>query len=325
MDLYIKNIRLNSKFILAPMAGFSDFAFRKMCSDFGAGLTCTEMVSSSALHYKNKKTEDFLISLDGESPKTVQIFGHSPEFMAEAVKNPLLEKFDIIDINMGCPARKIVSNGDGSALLNNLELAEEIIKTCVSSSDKPITVKFRIGYTDDNIIGVEFAKMCERAGASAITVHGRTTSQGYSGNVNYDIIRKIKESVSIPVFANGDCRTIEDAENILKITGVDGIMIGRAALGNPELFQQLNLHFYGKLFKPETSYSNENDNYKFEQLKFHYYSLLNYYSEIYVVKFMRSHLAYYLSGKNRNPKLLVELLKMEKIDDILQKLDGLIK
>lgn len=325
MDLYIKNVKLSSKFILAPMAGYSDFAFRKMCLDFGAGLVVTEMVSSSALHFKNKKTEDLLFTLDGETPKAVQIFGHDPEIMAEAVKNPLLQKFDIIDINMGCPARKIIANGDGSALLKNFELAENIIRRCVMSTEKPITIKFRIGFSDDNIVGVEFAKMCERAGASAITVHGRTTIQGYAGTVNLDIIKQIKDNVSIPVFANGDCRSVLDAENILQKTGADGIMIGRAALGKPEFFQELNQHFYQKLFQPNTIYATDRPNYKFEQIFYHYHELLKCFGEVYVAKYMRSHLAYYLSGKNKNTKLLVELLKMEKIDEILHKINGIIE
>lgn len=312
MSLFIKNVELKSNIILAPMANFTDFAFRKMCDDMGAGLVCTEMVSSSALHYKNKKTEDLLVGERGNCPIAVQIFGHNPEIMAEAVKNPLLSKFDVIDINMGCPARKIVGNNDGSALLKNIDLAREIIQACVGATTKPITVKFRIGYTFDNINAVEFAKMCEEAGASAITVHGRTTSQGYSGVPNYDVIRMVKESVKIPVFANGDCRSLKDAQNILEITGADGIMIGRGALGKPELFYEI-------INKEQTSVN------KLEQIKFHYNEINKIFGERYTVKYMRSHLAYYLSGKYKNSKALVELLKMEKIDEIFAFLDEIMK
>lgn len=321
MDLYIKNVKLSSKFIFAPMAGYSDFAFRRMCNYYGAGLVCTEMISSSGLHYKNKKTEDMLYCLDGESPKAVQIFGHDPEIMAEAVRNPLLDKFDIIDINMGCPARKIISNGDGSALLKDIELARKIIEACVSATEKPITVKMRIGFSDDSIVATEFAKMCESAGASAITVHGRTTAQGYSGSVNYEIIKEVKNSVNIPVFANGDCRSVEDAERILNITGADGIMIGRGALGCPEIFNDLFLRYYGRNYADVP----EDKNVKFEQIKFHYKSLAKVYGESYTVKYMRSHLAYYLSGKNKNTQILVELLKNEKIDEILEILCKIVK
>ena len=300
----IKNVELKSNLILAPMAGFTDLAFRSLCSGFGAGLTVTEMVSAKALSYKNKKTEELLFTLENESPKAVQIFGHEAEVMAEACRNPLLQKFDIIDINMGCPAPKIISNGDGSALLKDFELARKIIEACVKATEKPITVKFRIGFYDDEIVAVEFAKMCEEAGAAAITVHGRTTKQGYSGSVDYEIIRKVKEAVSIPVFANGDCRNREDYEKIMKITKADGVMIGRASLGRPEIFKEI---IQNKTLK-------EN---KLEQIKWHYETMLEVYSERYVVLYMRSHLAQYLKGEYKNSKALVEILKIDNYADIL--------
>lgn len=307
MNLKIKNVELKSNLILAPMAGLSDVAFRNMCLKFGAGLVCTEMVSAKALSYKNKKTEDLLITLDDEVPKAVQIFGHEPEVMAEAVKNPLLAKFDIIDINMGCPAPKIVKNGDGSALLKNFDLAEQIINACVNVTDKPITVKFRIGFDEGENIAVDFAKMCEKAGAAAITVHGRTTKQGYSGIVNYEAIKQVKQAVNIPVFANGNCETREDYENILKITGADGIMIGRASLGSPEIFEEI---LTGK--KPDVN--------KFEQIKYHYETLMKFFPEKAVVLSMRTHLANYLKKEYKNTKLLIELLKMNSYSEIIEKL-----
>ena len=303
MSIFIKNVELKSNAILAPMAGFTDLAFRKMCSEYGAGLTVTEMISAKALHYKNKKTEDMLFAFDEESPKAIQIFGHEPEIMAEAVKNPLISKFDIIDINMGCPAPKIYSNGDGSALMQNIELAEQVIRACVSSTEKPITVKFRLGHSENEINAVEFAKMCERAGASAITVHGRTKVQGYSGKVDYEKIREVKRAVKIPVFANGDCRSKEDFDKILEITGCDGVMIGRAAVGCPEIFKKI------------TTGEDVAEN-KLAQIEFHYETLIKHYSEIYAVKYMRSHLAGYLSGKYKNSQALVKLLKMEKYAEI---------
>ena len=307
MNLKIKNVELKSNLILAPMAGLSDVAFRNMCLKFGAGLVCTEMVSAKALSYKNKKTEDLLITLDDEVPKAVQIFGHEPEVMAEAVKNPLLAKFDIIDINMGCPAPKIVKNGDGSALLKNFDLAEQIISACVNATDKPITVKFRIGFDEGENIAVDFARMCEKAGAAAITVHGRTTKQGYSGIVNYEAIKQVKQAVNIPVFANGNCETREDYENILKITGADGVMIGRASLGSPEIFEEI---LTGKK-------SNVN---KFEQIKYHYETLMKIFPEKAVVLSMRTHLANYLKKEYKNTKLLIELLKMNSYSEIIEKL-----
>ena len=307
MNLKIKNVELKSNLILAPMAGLSDVTFRNMCLKFGAGLVCTEMVSAKALSYKNKKTEDLLITLDDEVPKAVQIFGHEPGVMAEAVKNPLLAKFDIIDINMGCPAPKIVKNGDGSALLKNFDLAEQIISACVNATDKPITVKFRIGFDEGENIAVDFARMCEKAGAAAITVHGRTTKQGYSGIVNYEAIKQVKQAVNIPVFANGNCETREDYENILKITGADGIMIGRASLGSPEIFEEI---LTGKK-------SNVN---KFEQIKYHYETLMKFFPEKAVVLSMRTHLANYLKKEYKNTKLLIELLKMNSYSEIIEKL-----
>lgn len=303
MSLKIANVELKSNVILAPMAGFTDMAFRHLCLESGVGLVCTEMVSSKALHYKNKKTEELLRMFPEDKPTAVQLFGHEPEIMAEAVVNPLLERFDIIDINMGCPARKIVSNGDGSALLKDIDLARDIISACVKVSKKPITVKFRIGYDEGENVAVEFAKMCEDAGAAAITVHGRTTSQGYSGKVDYETIRQVKEAVKIPVFANGDCRSKEDYENILKITQADGVAIGRAAIGNPEIFSEIT--------GCETRRS------KLEQIRFHYENLIEQYGERFTVKYMRSHLAGYLSGKYKNSQILVKLLKMEKYNEIL--------
>ena len=310
-SVFIKNVELKSNVILAPMAGYSDMAFRHMCLKFGAGLVCTEMVSSKALHYKNKKTEELLLTYPGERPIAVQLFGHEPEIMAEAVKNPLLEKFDIIDINMGCPARKIIANGDGSALLKDLETARKIIEACVKATEKPVTVKFRIGFEAESNVAVEFAKMCEKAGASAITVHGRTTAQGYSGKVDYETIRKVKHAVKIPVFANGDCKSKEDFDKILELTGADGVAVARAAIGRPEIFAEI------KGEKPKVD--------KLKQIKFHYETLLKNQPEKYVVKYMRSHLAGYLSGKYKNPQALVKLLKMEKYDEIIAVLTEIIK
>ena len=308
MKMKIGNVELSSNVVLAPMAGFTDIAFRHMCLKAGAGLVCTEMVSSKALHYKNQKTEELLKNFECDRPTAVQIFGHEPEIMAEAVRNPLLQKFDIIDINMGCPARKIIANGDGSALLKNVELARNIIRACVEATDKPVTVKFRLGYDDGENIAVEFAKMCEQAGASAITVHGRTTSQGYAGIVDYQSIAAVKQAVNIPVFANGDCRSKEVFENIIKLTAADGVAIGRASIGTPEIFSEIT----GVPFSMK----------KLEQIQYHYETLISLYGEKFTIKYMRSHLAGYLSKKYKNIELLVKLLKIEKYSEILTNLSG---
>lgn len=303
----IKNVTLPSNVILAPMAGLSDLAFRDMCAFYGAGLVCTEMVSAKALSYSNKKTEELLFDQGITHPVAVQIFGHEPEVMAQAVKNPLLDKFDIIDINMGCPAPKIIRNGDGSALLNNFNLARKIIGACVAATDKPITVKFRIGFDLGENIAVEFAKMCESAGASAITIHGRTTKQGYSGQANLNAIAEAKKSVKIPVFVSGDCRSRADFERIMNITGADGVMIGRGALGSPEIFKEI-------LLGQEVNAS------KFAQLEYHYETLKKWYGERAAVLSMRTHLASFLKGRKKSAELTKELLKMDNYEEILRRL-----
>ena len=230
----IGNINFTSSIFLAPMAGVADASFRQLCYELGADLTYTEMVSVKALLHNNKKTFK-LLKVHGNTPTAVQLFGHDKEDFVKVIKSGNIDNFDIIDINMGCPAPKIVKNGDGSALLKNIDLAREIISACVNATDKPITVKFRIGFELDNNIAVEFAKMCEQAGASAICVHGRTREQFYSGKVDYETIKLVKSSVNIPVIGNGDITDIESYKKMLQ-TGVDGVMIGRGTLGNPEIF-----------------------------------------------------------------------------------------
>ena len=236
--LKIGNVELNNNVILAPMAGITDLAFRKICKDCGAGLVETEMVSAKAIYYNDEKTLK-MINTDGEKrPISIQIFGNEPEIMAEAAKF-LQDKADIIDINMGCPAPKVVKNGDGSKLLLNLDLVYEIVKRVVEVSKVPVTVKIRKGWDEENIVAVEAAKAIEKAGASAITVHGRTRSQFYTGTADWDIIKKVKEAVNIPVIGNGDIVNGETAKKVFETTGVDGIMIGRACLGNPWVFNEV--------------------------------------------------------------------------------------
>ena len=230
----IGNINFTSSIFLAPMAGVADASFRQLCYELGADLTYTEMISVKALLHNNKKTFK-LLEVYGNTPTAVQLFGHDKEDFVKVIKSGNIDNFDIIDINMGCPAPKIVKNGDGSALLKNIDLAREIISACVNATDKPITVKFRIGFELDNNIAVEFAKMCEQAGASAICVHGRTREQFYSGKVDYETIKLVKSSVNVPVIGNGDITDIDSYKKMLQ-TGVDGVMIGRGTLGNPEIF-----------------------------------------------------------------------------------------
>ena len=237
-ELNIGNVKLNNNIILAPMAGITDRAFRIICEKFNPGLVYTEMISSKGLFYNDSKTKQLLNMAGEKRPIAVQIFGNDIECMKYAAE--YVSKYaDIIDINMGCPAPKVVKNGDGSKLLLNLPKAKEIIKEVVKSSSVPVTVKFRKGWDENNIVALQMAKIAEECGASAITIHGRTRSEFYSGNADWEIIKKVKESVKIPVIGNGDVKNFEDAKKMFETTGVDGIMIGRASLGNPWIFKEI--------------------------------------------------------------------------------------
>ena len=241
-NLNIGGVPLKSHAVLAPMAGVSDRAYRELCVRFGAAYCVSEMVSSKALSFNSKKSEELMEISDLERPCGIQIFGDDPKCMADAAKHALENKPDIIDINMGCPAPKISSNGSGSALMKNPRLCGEIVKAVTAVTDIPVTVKIRKGWDDDSVNAVEVAKICESAGAAAITVHGRTRQQYYKPPVDYDIIRAVRESVSVPVIANGDIDSAERAKEVMDITGCDLVMIGRATLGNPWIFSQINAY-----------------------------------------------------------------------------------
>ena len=299
----IKDIKLENNIVLAPMADYTDSAFRSICKKFGVGLTVTEMVSAKGLIFNNEKTLELLRVDKDETTVAVQIFGSDPELMALACSHPAISNFDIIDINMGCPVPKITKLNQGSALMKNISLAEEIIKKCVKSTSKPITVKFRSGWDENNINAVEFAKMCENAGASAIFLHGRTRDQQYSGNSNLDIIKKVKESVSIPVIGNGDVIDVDSYNKMMDYTGVDGVMIGRGSIGNPFIFSEI--------------LSNNQEKNYIEVINLHIDKLVELYGskKVAAIK-LRKHMAYYLKGiKNANEyKRLI--FKTECVEEI---------
>lgn len=251
-NLNIGGVPLKSHAVLAPMAGVSDRAYRELCVRFGAAYCVSEMVSSKALSFNSKKSEELMEISDLERPCGIQIFGDDPKCMADAAKHALENKPDIIDINMGCPAPKISSNGSGSALMKNPWLCGEIVKAVTAVTDTPVTVKIRKGWDDDSVNAVEVAKICESAGAAAITVHGRTRQQYYKPPVDYDIIRAVRESVSVPVIANGDIDSAEKAKEVMDITGCDLVMIGRATLGNPWIFSQINAYLENPNIKIHT-------------------------------------------------------------------------
>jgi len=299
----IGDIEFKNNLILAPMAGVTDVAFRSICIDYGADAGVTEMVSAKALSYNNEKTSDLLITAPNEAIKIVQIFGHEPEVMAKICASKYLEKFDIIDINMGCPAPKIVSNGDGSALMKDMDLAYRIIKACVSATSKPITVKFRSGFDKSNINAIEFAKMCQDAGAKAITIHGRTRDQMYSGSVDLDIIKCVKECVTIPVIASGDVVDFESYKKTIEYTNCDAVMIGRGSLGKPEIFAEI----LGNNFI-------EN---KFSIVKKHVELLRNYFPERFISGHIRKHFLWYLKGFSCSSSVKVMVSTEPSVDKAL--------
>lgn len=302
----IGTVSLKNNIILAPMAGVTDRVFRSICKEMGAGLVVTEMVSSKALYYKDKKTEEISRTTSKDRPIALQIFGSDPDVMAQVVEtyiNPR-EDIDILDINMGCPAPKIVKNGDGSALLKKPELIRQIIKNVVRVSNKPVTIKTRIGWDHKNLNGIEVAKIAEEEGACAITIHGRTRDMFYSGKANWDYIKEVKESVNIPVIGNGDIFEPIDAINMLKYTGCDGVAIGRGAMGNPWIFKRISLIMEGKEdIKPTYD--------EIIQMAVKHLNMLCIdKGEKIAVNEMRKHIAWYIKGMKNSNKVKNEVNRL---------------
>ena len=306
----IGNVALSSNVIMAPMAGVTDTAYRVLLKEQGAGLTCTEMVSAKGIFYKNKNNKMILQTAPDEHPVAVQLFGSDPVIMASMAER-IAEDFDIIDVNMGCPVPKIVNNGECSALMKTPELAGRILSTMVRVLSKPVTVKFRKGFDDRHVNAVEFAKMAEQSGVSAITIHGRTRSQMYAGNADWDIIRAVKEAVSIPVFGNGDIFTPEDAKRMMDETGVDGVAIARGAKGNPWLIRR-SIHYLetGELL-PEPELSE-----KKEMMIRHAELMVEYKGERIAIQEMRKHLAWYTAGIPGSAKLRSEMNSLNTLEEL---------
>lgn len=287
----IGNVKIKKTLALSPMAGVTDKPFRHLCMEKGACYCVTEMVSSKGLCYSDHKTKELCTISNVERPCAIQIFGSEPDFMAKSIKLILPFNPDIIDINMGCPVPKIVNNNSGSALMKNIPLATDIVKSVKSETDKPITVKMRIGWDDNSINAIEFANAIEKAGADAITVHGRTRMQFYSGKANWDIIKQIKENSSIPIIGNGDINTLEDCLKMYEHTNCDLAMVGRGAYGNPFLFDEVNSYFAGKSYTAPTIEERMNT------MLYHIKLILqDSKCEEFGIKVARKHSAWYLNG-----------------------------
>ena len=313
-NLKIGSVELNNPFILAPMAGVCDLPFRLLCKEKGAAMVCTEMVSAKAIYYNNKNTKELLTIDKNEGPVSLQLFGSEPKLMAEMAKRIEEIPFDILDFNMGCPVPKVVNNGEGSALMKNPVLAGHIIEAMVNAISKPVTVKIRAGFDAEHINAVEIAKIAENSGAAAITVHARTREQYYSGKADREIIRLVKEAVTIPVIGNGDIDCYESAKHMLEYTGCDGVAIGRGAEGNPWIFEELNAKYTGLDYnKPSLEEVKE-------MIMRHARMLIDYKGEYIGIREMRKHAAWYTAGFKGASKLrgrLNEASSIESLEEII--------
>ena len=315
----IGNVEIRSQLSLAPMAGVTDVAFRQICSELGAGLTCTELISSKALCYRDKKTFSLLQQFEGEHPAAVQIFGSDPVCMAEAAALAIEHTgADILDINMGCPMGKIVNNGDGAALMKDPEKAGRIVEAVVKAVHVPVTAKFRRGWDMGSLNCVEFAKTLESAGVSAVAVHGRTRAQVYGGNADWNCIREVKEAVSIPVIANGDIWEARDVQRILQHTKADMAMIGRGCFGNPWIFQQAKALLEGKEMPALPSLAERCDT---AVRQFELSAAAK--GERVAVLEARRHYCWYLKGVSHSGYYKEQIVKMNTLEDVYQVTKGI--
>lgn len=287
----IGDINISGRLILGPMAGITDLPFRLLCKEQGANLLYTEMISAKGIYYNNKNTEKLLQIDENEHPIIVQLFGSEPELMASIAAKICNRDFDILDINMGCPVPKVVNNGEGCALMKDIELSAKIIKSVSSEISKPVTVKIRKGFDDNTINAVEFAKMAQENGAKAVAVHGRTRKQYYSGKADWNIIKQVKEAVNIPVIASGDIFTPEDAARCLKETNCDGLMIARGARGKPWIFRQIKSFLETKKKLPEPSIEEV-----IAMILRHAKMLIDFKGEVIAMREMRKHITWYTVG-----------------------------
>ncbi|MCR5846908.1 MAG: tRNA dihydrouridine synthase DusB [Lachnospiraceae bacterium] len=311
----IGNVTLKNEYILAPMAGFTDLPFRLICSKMGAGMVCMEMISAMAITYRNQKTFEMLHIHPDESIVSLQLFGSDPGVLGEAAKMIDEYPFQILDINMGCPVKKIVENGEGSALMKDPVLAGKIISALIKSSSKPVTVKIRSGFDEEHINAVEIAKIAEECGASGVCVHGRTRNRFYEGKADWDIIGQVKESVKIPVMGSGDVTDIESANRMKAETGVDGIMVGRAARGNPWIFKSLS---EGVEYKPDKDEIAD-------MILDHLDLMVIEKDEYRALREMRSHAAFYTAGLYNSASFRRDINLTESIDDFVKKVNELRK
>ncbi|MBD5548663.1 MAG: tRNA dihydrouridine synthase DusB [Lachnospiraceae bacterium] len=309
--LQIGNVVLENNLILAPMAGVTDLPFRLLCREQGAGLVCMEMVSAKAIYFRNKNTQELLEIHPDEQPVSLQLFGSDPDIISEMAKQIEERPFSILDINMGCPVPKVVNNGEGSALMKNPKLVEEIISKTVKAIHKPVTVKIRKGFNDSMVNAVEIAKIAEGCGASAVAVHGRTREQYYAGKADWDIIAKVKEAVSIPVIGNGDVTDGPTAKALLDQTGCDGIMVGRAVRGNPWIFEQI-LHFLRTGEELPRHLASEVR----DTILRHARMELQVKGEYTAVREMRKHVAWYTAGYPNSAALRRSINEMESFEEL---------